>query len=84
MRVFLFFIIMFLFMPKTAHAYIDPGSGSAIMSAIIGFFVVIGLTIKSFWYKIKAIFTGGSKDDSQDSISQDPNSQDADNKTPDK
>ncbi|MDA8708165.1 hypothetical protein N9M10_02215 [Hellea sp.] len=33
------------------------------MSAIIGFFVVIGLTIKSFWYKIKAIFTGGSKDD---------------------
>jgi heme/copper-type cytochrome/quinol oxidase subunit 4 len=57
---------MFLLIPETAHAYIDPGSGSAIMSAIIGFFVVIGLTIKSFWYKISSIFTGGSKDESQD------------------
>lgn len=66
MRIFLFFVIMFLLIPETAHAYIDPGSGSAIMSAIIGFFVVIGLTIKSFWYKISSIFTGGSKDESQD------------------
>ena len=66
---------MFLLIPETAHAYIDPGSGSAIMSAIIGFFVVIGLTIKSFWYKIKAIFTGGSKDDSQDTSDQGPSDQ---------
>jgi hypothetical protein len=38
-----------------AMAYIDPGSGSAIMSAIIGFFVAISITIKTYWYKIKAI-----------------------------
>lgn len=63
---------MFLLIPETANAYIDPGSGSAIMSAIIGFFVVIGLTIKSFWYKIKAVFTGGSKDDSHDRSDKDP------------
>lgn len=56
-------ILLVLSFPNTAHAYIDPGSGSAIMSAIIGFFVVIGLTIKSFWYKIKAFFTGGSKNE---------------------
>lgn len=43
-----------------AHAYIDPGSGSAIMSALIGFFVAIGVVIKTFWYKIKA-FLGLSK-----------------------
>ena len=48
-----------------AHAYIDPGSGSAIMSAIIGFFVVIGLSIKSFWYKIKSFFTGKSAADDE-------------------
>ncbi len=65
MRGLLFFIFIFMTIPATAHAYIDPGSGSAIMSAIIGFFVVIGLTIKSFWYKIKALFAGGSKDDSE-------------------
>jgi len=38
-------------------AYIDPGSGSAIMSAIIGFFVAVGLAIKTYWYKIKSIFS---------------------------
>ncbi len=43
---------------QPAMAYIDPGSGSAIMSAIIGFFVAAGLAIKTYWYKIKSLFTG--------------------------
>ena len=41
---------------QPAFAYIDPGSGSAIMSVIIGFFVAIGVLIKTFWYKIKSFF----------------------------
>jgi hypothetical protein len=52
---------------EPASAYIDPGSGSAIMSAIIGFFVAIGLAIKTYWYKIKSIFQGNKKDDSDES-----------------
>ena len=39
-----------------AMAYLDPGSGSAIMSAVIGLFVAIGLTIKTYWYKFKSLF----------------------------
>lgn len=42
---------------QPAIAYIDPGSGSAIMSAVIGIFVAIGLAIKTYWYKIKSIFS---------------------------
>ena len=38
-------------------AYIDPGSGSAIISAIVGVFVAIGLAIKTYWYKIVGLFT---------------------------
>ncbi len=57
-----------LIIPNVALAYIDPGSGSTIMSAIIGFFVAIGLVIKTFWYKIKAFFTG--KKPEQDSESE--------------
>ena len=53
-------LVLILVLPGQAHAYIDPGSGSAIMSAIIGVFVAIGLTIKTYWYKIKSIFTGKS------------------------
>ena len=36
-----------------AFAYIDPGSGSAIMTIVIGLFVTVGVTIKSFWYRIR-------------------------------
>ena len=41
-----------------AMAYIDPGSGSAIMSAIIGLFVAVGLAVKTYWYKLKSFFIG--------------------------
>jgi O-antigen/teichoic acid export membrane protein len=41
-----------------AFAYLDPGSGSAILSAVIGAFVALGMAIKSYWYKIKGLFTG--------------------------
>ena len=37
---------------QSAFAYIDPGSGSALMSIIIGFFVASSVVIKTFWYKI--------------------------------
>lgn len=41
-----------------AFAYLDPGSGSAIVSAIIGAFVAAGLVVKTYWYKLKSLFTG--------------------------
>lgn len=53
-----------------AFAYIDPGSGSALISIIIGAFVAVGLAVKSFWYKITGLF-GGKKSSSEDV---DPNS----------
>ena len=56
-------ILMF---PLFELAYIDPGSGSAIMSAIIGALVAIGLTLKTYWYKIKRFFGLKEKDDSSD------------------
>jgi hypothetical protein len=39
-----------------AMAYIDPGSGSAILSAIAGFLVAITMVIKAYWYKLKSFF----------------------------
>lgn len=54
----LFLIALLVLLPFAANAYIDPGSGSAIMSAIIGFFVALGIAIKTYWYKLKSLFTG--------------------------
>ena len=33
---------------QPAYAYLDPGTGSAIISLIIGFFVAIGVFYKNF------------------------------------
>lgn len=49
-------ISLFIVWVQPAMAYMDPGSGSAIMSAVIGLFVAAGLAIKTYWYKLKAIF----------------------------
>ena len=49
-----------------SFAYIDPGSGSAIMSAIIGFFVAIGIAVKTYWYKLKSLFSGKKSEDNSD------------------
>jgi hypothetical protein len=49
-------LVTLLTISTPAMAYIDPGSGSAIVSAIIGLFVAIGLAIKTYWYKIKSFF----------------------------
>jgi hypothetical protein len=42
--------------PNIAFAYIDPASGSALMSAIIGIFVATAIFIKTYWYKLKSFF----------------------------
>ena len=44
-------------------AYIDPSSGSAILSAIIGVFVALSMAVKTYWYKIKSLFGSGNKAD---------------------
>ena len=48
--------ISFIFFNQPAYAYLDPGTGSAIMGLIVSFFVAIGVTFKNFWYKIKDLF----------------------------
>lgn len=52
---------LFIFSSNPAFAYIDPGTGSAIISAIIGFCVAFGIVIKSYFYKIKSFFKDKSK-----------------------
>ena len=64
-------LVVMLFWANTAHAYIDPASGSAIMSAIIGFFVAVSLAVKTYWFKLKSLFTRRTV--SREDTSQDQN-----------
>ncbi len=38
------------------HAYLDPSTGSMIVSALVGIFASIALALKTYWYKLKSLF----------------------------
>lgn len=41
-----------------AWAYLDPGTGSMLVSALIGVAAAVGLALKMFWYRIVGFFRG--------------------------
>ena len=53
-----------------AFAYLDPSTGSMVVSAIVGIFASIALAVKTYWYKIKSWFR--RDDGKQDTAPQDP------------
>ena len=50
-------------MATPAFAYLDPSTGSMILSAVVGMLATAMLAIKTYWYKLKNFFRrnrGGS------------------------
>ena len=43
-------------LPLQAHAYLDPTTGSMLISAIVGLFASLVLALKTYWYRIKSFF----------------------------
>jgi hypothetical protein len=37
-------------------AYIDPGSGSIIFQAVVGGVMVVGMTARVYWRKLRGLF----------------------------
>lgn len=48
-----------LLVSPPAQAYLDPSTGSMIISAIVGLLASIALAVKTYWYKLKAMFRRG-------------------------
>ena len=44
-----------------AFAYLDPSTGSMVVSAIVGIFASIALALKTYWYRLKNLFKGKSR-----------------------
>jgi hypothetical protein len=42
-------------------AYLDPGTGSMAVSAIVGIFASVALAVKTYWHKIKGFFRRDNK-----------------------
>ena len=52
--------------PQVADAYIDLGTGSLIVQALIAAAFGVSLTVKIYWHKIKNFFGFGSRDKQKD------------------
>jgi len=45
-------MVAFVSIAGPAHAYLDPGTGSMILSALIGIVAAVALALKMFWYQL--------------------------------
>lgn len=61
--VFLFVLVMF---PPSAHAYIDPGTGSYILQIVIAGLAAGAFAIKMFWRRIRALFPSNRTQEDSD------------------
>jgi hypothetical protein len=62
-------LVALLSFSPSAFAYLDPSTGSMIISAVIGLFATAALAIKAYWYKFVGFFKGnhgGKKTASED------------------
>jgi len=41
-----------------AYAYLDPGTGSMLISAVLGVAAAVALAVKMFWYRLVGFFRG--------------------------
>lgn len=46
-------IASFVAVPKPVYAYIDPGTGSLVIQAVLAAVLTVGVTVKVFWHQIK-------------------------------
>lgn len=47
----IFVLCGLLLIMSDAHAYLDPGSGSAILQGVLGALAAIALTLKLYWHR---------------------------------
>lgn len=60
------FSLTILFISSPVWAYVDPGSGSAIVTTILGLFAAIGYSFRKSFYRIKRKFFPKKDDKEED------------------
>ena len=58
--------LLFFIFTSHAHAYLDPGTGSIILQAILGFIAAAAATASFYWNKVKLFFSKIFKKDQKE------------------
>lgn len=59
---------IFMAYQPSAHAYLDPGTGSLILQAIIGAFLAMALTVKLWWRRLMGLFFKYEDEDEEEDV----------------
>ena len=51
-------LLLLVLTARTAHAYLDPASGSMILQVIVAAVAAVAITLKAFWHRIRGLFGG--------------------------
>ncbi|HIG42418.1 MAG TPA: hypothetical protein EYQ14_18030 [Gammaproteobacteria bacterium] len=57
MNLRLFTLALLFFSPTICFAYLDPGTGSLIIQGVIAAIAAAGMTIRLYWYRIRAWYS---------------------------
>lgn len=58
--------VLVAMLPADAHAYIDPGAGAALITAVLGFVGAAGLVVRKYWGKIRSLFSRSGRSSEDD------------------
>ena len=54
-------LVWLLVMATPARAYLDPSTGGMIISALVGLLATLGLVLKTYWYRVRALLRRGER-----------------------
>ncbi len=57
------YILVGFYFQSSAYAYVDPGTGSMLLTAIVGAIAAAGAAISLYWSKVKSFFSKKKKND---------------------
>ena len=65
-RALLFISLAVFVFPADALAYIDPGAGAALITAVLGFVGAAGLVVRKYWGRIQSLFSRSDRSSEDD------------------
>lgn len=60
-RLTLYVALVLALTSAPAYAYLDPGTGSALIQGLIAVVAGVGVTLKLYWHRIKGFFSRRSE-----------------------
>ncbi len=55
-------------MRRPSYAYLDGGTAAMVFQMAVAGILGVGLVLKTYWWRVKELFTGKRKEDREDSV----------------